>query len=324
MPSVALDELDPFFLAWVPDHAAITCDAGMARVAPTRFDNPYATGWDGLASIRPGFLLSTADVAYHESGLTRFPSNDLLKLHIRLSGENMISAEGIAESGINSGRMSFLVEPDCKVKSSQLPPRTRIRGVTLIFSREFLAPLLSPVHTPAALLDFAKAPGNRYAYRDAAISPAMRLIAEQLMELPDDPLSPLMMEAKALELLYRWLKALSAARDAEPLTPRMRRRTEALKELLHTPAGRAMTVAQLSRELAWNETQMIQSFKHVTGETISDYRHRLQMEQALAQLRNSDRSITEIAFEAGYEHPGNFATAFKRSFGVSPRLARSL
>lgn len=46
------------------------------------------------------------------------------------------------------------------------------------------------------------------------------------------------------------------------------------------------------------------------------------MRVALHALQTTDRSITEIAFDAGYEYAGNFATAFRRTFGFAPRTVR--
>ena len=85
-----------------------------------------------------------------------------------------------------------------------------------------------------------------------------------------------------------------------------------------------MSIADLCRAVAWNETQMMEMFKKVTGSTISGYRHRLAMDRALKRLSGSDAKIAEVALDAGYDHPGNFATAFKRTFGFSPREARSM
>lgn len=42
-------------------------------------------------------------------------------------------------------------------------------------------------------------------------------------------------------------------------------------------------------------------------------------------MRERRLSVTQIAYEVGYEHPANFSTAFRRHFGLLPRdvMARS-
>jgi AraC-like DNA-binding protein len=323
---VSLAEIDPTLSSQFPSDAIRVREGpafGPAQIADHEFSVPGSAGWEFGANIRHGFSVTTGDFSLDEGLGGRFASCDLLKLHIRLNGDNGIDGVGM-ESAVESGRMSFLVEPRDKVKQSRIGRNTHIRAVTMVCSRDFMQPLLSTIETPTVLRNYLKEPATTFYHRDAAIPPAMRLVAEQLLSLRSGALSELMFEAKALELLSLWIQTLAGSNERETLSARHRIKVEALKELLHTPAGAAMTSAQLSRELAWNETQMMESFRQVTGTTISCYRQRLRMDQAMALVRDTDRPITDIAFETGYEHPGNFASAFKRTFGFSPREMRTV
>ena len=51
---------------------------------------------------------------------------------------------------------------------------------------------------------------------------------------------------------------------------------------------------------------------------LDEYRYR----QATRALRETDISITDLAFELGYSHRGNLTRAFKRRIGVSPSAYR--
>ena len=66
----------------------------------------------------------------------------------------------------------------------------------------------------------------------------------------------------------------------------------------------------------------MQLFKQRVGETIFNYTQRLKMEHAKRMLEGTEDSITEIAFDVGYEYSSNFTTAFKRHFGITPKAAR--
>ena len=64
------------------------------------------------------------------------------------------------------------------------------------------------------------------------------------------------------------------------------------------------------------------SFKQLFGQTIFDYTQNLRMDKAKELLEKTERSITEIAFDVGYEYSSNFTTAFKRRFSITPSVAR--
>jgi AraC-like DNA-binding protein/DNA gyrase inhibitor GyrI len=59
-------------------------------------------------------------------------------------------------------------------------------------------------------------------------------------------------------------------------------------------------------------------FKEITGESVKNCLRRLRFERAVEFIRNSDKSITEIAFDSGYETLESFSKAFKKYLGITP------
>jgi len=59
-------------------------------------------------------------------------------------------------------------------------------------------------------------------------------------------------------------------------------------------------------------------FRGMVGETPLELIRRLRMERAAWRLRDPDRAITEIAFDAGYETHEAFTRAFRTSYSTSP------
>ena len=62
-------------------------------------------------------------------------------------------------------------------------------------------------------------------------------------------------------------------------------------------------------------------FKAVDGRTIGEFVTAMRMARALELMQERRLSITQIAFEVGYEHSANFSTAFRRHYGMTPRQA---
>jgi AraC-like DNA-binding protein len=239
----------------------------------------------------------------------------------------VIGSDQEEDMPVPSGLMSFLVQPTNSVKYERILGESRERSITMICSKDFVSGLLSPStpDLPTSIADFLRARASHFSYDSLPMHPQMRPIVEDILSPPETgALGNLMIEAKALELLCFAIKhILGSSRSAETVRPRDRRKIEELCQILDDDTQAALSIADLCRHLAWNETQMMECFKQVTGTTISNYRQRIRMDHALRQLCDTDASITEVAFNAGYEHPSNFATAFKRTFGFSPRLARA-
>ncbi|MES2495584.1 MAG: AraC family transcriptional regulator [Pseudomonadota bacterium] len=299
--------------------------SGMRKMARMRPADDQSSGWFKGMTVRRGFSFVMTDIYRAQRQELEFFSDDHLKLHFKLDGPSMISGATRENTMVDPGVMSFLVQPPNTVKHEIVMEDARMRCITMVCSRDFAAELMAPIDgdLPAPITEYLKGPASRFAYGYTPLPPQQRALVEEMMSLPDDPLSTLMLEAKGIELLYMAIRQLSGINSSAAPRERDRRKVQDLCALLDSREGAAMSIAQLCRVLAWNETQMMESFKQITGSTIANYRQRQRMEQALRQLRTTDLSITEIAFDAGYEHPSNFATAFKRTFGFSPRVGRS-
>ncbi|CAM5514300.1 helix-turn-helix domain-containing protein [Alcaligenes nematophilus] len=63
-------------------------------------------------------------------------------------------------------------------------------------------------------------------------------------------------------------------------------------------------------------------FKTSCGLTVHDYVRSSRMRYAMHLLRGTDIAVTNVAVEAGYVNPANFATAFRQYSGLSPSVYR--
>ena len=90
-----------------------------------------------------------------------------------------------------------------------------------------------------------------------------------------------------------------------------------IHNLRYTPS-----ISELAREIGMNEKKLCYGFKEVFGNTIFGYLYDYKMQLAQQLLLQTDKSVSEIAFQCGYEHLSHFSTAFKRKFGLSPQEMR--
>ncbi|AMJ59646.1 helix-turn-helix domain-containing protein [Bosea sp. PAMC 26642] len=66
----------------------------------------------------------------------------------------------------------------------------------------------------------------------------------------------------------------------------------------------------------------VRAFKRSTGHAPHAYLIRIRVENARRLLEATDRSLTEIAFDVGYESPQSLARAFNKVLGLSPTTYR--
>ena len=74
----------------------------------------------------------------------------------------------------------------------------------------------------------------------------------------------------------------------------------------------------LARDAHYSRFHFQRLFRQETGETPSNCRRRLRLERAAYHLLQGDRSVTQIAFESGFNSLEGFSRAFRKAAGVSP------
>jgi AraC-like DNA-binding protein len=109
------------------------------------------------------------------------------------------------------------------------------------------------------------------------------------------------------------------SRDAEDLNRRLLRARDAMDRAYAEPLDmRAVAaVAHVS------EAHFIRTFRSVFGETPHRYLQRRRVERAMFLLRETDRSITDICFDVGFNSVGTFSRTFREIVGESPSGYRS-
>jgi len=58
--------------------------------------------------------------------------------------------------------------------------------------------------------------------------------------------------------------------------------------------------------------------KVLTGQSTQQHIHDKLIEKAKEKLSTTDLSVSEIAYELGFEHPQSFSKLFKNKSGISP------
>ena len=83
-----------------------------------------------------------------------------------------------------------------------------------------------------------------------------------------------------------------------------------------------ITLAHLAQLAKTNEKYLCRFFREYTGHTPIDYINRLRVESACLRMIEENATVTEAAFDSGFNDISYFCKIFKRYKGVTPREYR--
>lgn len=144
---------------------------------------------------------------------------------------------------------------------------------------------------------------------------ARRLATE--VRRPDE-LTPLSMEALALRMLVEAGRRPDAGRDG-----RRPGWLERVDEYVHETFRDAPRIADVAEVAGVHPSHLASVFRDAYGVPLGEYLRRLRAEWCAERLAGRDRSLSEIAYAAGYADQSHFTREFKRWTGWTPAAYRA-
>ena len=130
-----------------------------------------------------------------------------------------------------------------------------------------------------------------------------------------DASSPIAMEGLVLELIG------ASSRSAEG--DRLPRWLRQARDYIHEHWRERPSLTAIATAGGVHPTSLVRAFRAHLRCSPGEYLRRLRLEHARTALSSSQRSIAEIALEAGFYDQSHFTAAFRREFGTTPAQFRA-
>ena len=82
-------------------------------------------------------------------------------------------------------------------------------------------------------------------------------------------------------------------------------------------------MTELSSELGMSRVHLYRRFKDLTGITPKDYMKETRLKAAAILLDGNRYTVSEVAYQVGFNTPSNFTASFKSFYGISPKEYKS-
>ena len=270
--------------------------------------------------IEMPMLIHVSRVRSHVASRVTWHSHEGFEMLFLLDGATAYEFAGQGSVALHGGH--FLV----------LPPGVVHRGLHNVRSPSTICGLALKASRPGAWknTNFTTADLRRLrtALENASrkvrpFNPALRWLVRRLMEeTANYPANPHRAEAGIA------LRALICAVLVEAMRQILVPPTEpkefvaAAITYLRKHLQEPVRMSDLVRHVGFSRARMFDLFKAQTGLTPNDYLQRLRIEKAQEELRQTNRSVTEIGLATGFSTGQYFSTVFGRYTGVSPTRFR--
>lgn len=118
---------------------------------------------------------------------------------------------------------------------------------------------------------------------------------------------------------FRHSPTVAATHPAHPIRNDI---VESAKEYIFRHLNEEMTLGQIAWNQRKSEEHLSRVFKAVTGQTVFEYIREARLEQAKIYLRDTRRTLTQIAELTGFSSLSYFSRSFQSYLGISPSQYR--
>lgn len=209
--------------------------------------------------------------------------------------------------------ISLQLKPDHALRAVQKPGQ-HLKTVTLA---------LDPAHLDRGgfhnvLLDHILPVSPQPVYAWQVPPSLLSLLTHNLKITPANLPTKLILEGIALQLVGHGLPVDSSTEAARSgLNPAEYQRLESIRQLLEIAPAEDYSLKQLAGRVAMSTSSFRMKFCQAYGVSVFEYLRGCRLGLAKTLLRQGC-TVQQTAHRVGYRHATNFATAFRRQFGVSP------
>lgn len=260
---------------------------------------------------------------YHD----RDEGDDWLKFHFQLRGSARYAVAGHSDLIVDGAASVFSFHGKGFTKSIHLAAKPGF-AVTIMCRPETLIERLGlrPENLPVTVRNYLDHGDSSWFAEVGKLTPEMMMSLRALENMPfEGMMRRAYVEARSVELLCDLWNQVGRCEPPPHASIDERTLTKVERTRVSIDEGFAepLVMRRLARDAGTNETKLSRAFRTIYGMTIFEYVRSRRMVEAQRLLRAGNLSVTEIAFEVGYEYSCNFSVAYKRHFGVTPKEERA-
>ena len=314
----------------LPLNAPVAAGPYRSGTSLRRYISPtHGRGYEDIVRIGDGLFMITCQRVLSTDEPTNFVGEDVLKMHFRLAGDSLIVLPTGQSQELRGPLCGVMLHPRGLDKGELNSVGVEQRWATILCSQRLLTDSLGvePDGMPGALRRFLKREPVDLFSAALPLTPGMaRAVTDLLDEGMSGSLRSVYAEGKCLELVASVLALLRDSRGDDPVGPRLSSRdlecVRYAREIIEKEFASPPSLDALARRIGINQNKLNHGFRQLFSRTVGDYANECRMRRAEELLRLGELSIAQVAYQVGYDFPGNFTTAFKRFYGVLPRSAR--
>lgn len=292
-------------------------------------DSNAYKGSFGFFEIDEDICLAVTDVKFLRSQIFHFAGENWIRFHFRIQGNNSIVVKDLAQYEASGPYAQVCIHPEGFDRFEFYPEGEKHRWATIFCKPQSLEQKLGidPNYLPSKFRSRIAAQSLQHYAQEITLSPKM---SAAILDILDNTLSDKVLDiyrkAKVVELVCLFIDAMFQQNQKSTPGIKIKQRDAdrlyEVRDRLRLDPALSLNLPRLVRETGLNRNKLAYGFREIFGLSMSEYCRQLRFIKAAELLADSELSVSEIAYMAGYSNVANFSNAYKNFYGRCPKHHR--
>ena len=277
-----------------------------------------------LVYSNDSLLLHVSDRYSEKDSLTLLKHENYIKFVFQLHGSMTTVIDGVGQYNITVPQVLITAIPDKAVEIDICYVSIRQSHIVICIHRDALCAKtgITVDELPAFLKNIVLRKEIVQVAQSTRINAGLLHAAQSLLTstVHSTYLPESYYQAKIIELLCLVINQLDSkkALKTQSVSEQKVKRLYRVRDFLMQHYSMALTLDDIANMAGMSKTVVSSGFKTLFGQSIFDYIRSERMQRAYELLHHQKKTVEQVAYSLGYNHPCNFSTAFHRHFGYSP------
>lgn len=283
-----------------------------------KINNHFAKGIINHHLIEDHFMMLSIEIDIFDDIIIKRPESDDPYISIRyFITENNLTLKSRKINKTFQSTQSMLASTPTFGLNIKLNKGMRLKYITLVFHKDWIEKKVEQTYSQnLKQLLYSKKPFYFYAPINYEISVYINELIQ--VSLSDNQWIKLQLNSLSYGLLYKTIQEFAKVdRNHIGYSKSDLNKILKVKKILdECNFQNKPKLEMLAIESSMCSSKLSKIFKCVMGMTIFQYYHNLKMNKARSILETREFSISETAYQLGYQNTSKFSTAFKKHFNI--------
>ena len=297
------------------------------RAVRLNFSQNVGRGYFDFLDLGEDLTVILADATFFEDQCFKLRGENWLRFHFRVKLDNSLLFGKNMQFDLSGPMAQLILMPDDLAHTDWMMANSSMRWLSIYCRKHTLTETLGfdLDQLPTTLTNYIVGQGANFSIDHFSFPSAALEAINSLFSVPvSDPMKIIYTRTRTLEAICLFLEGMIKFSQDQHIISRIdENKLFEARHIIEKDPSASLSMKMLSRQVGLNRNKLSTGFRKIFGISVFEFQRKKRLELAWNMLKDTQIPISQVALAAGYNHQSTFSAAFKKAYGIPPKMTPS-